>query len=141
MVSYMINSTNTDLKNKEYPIFESQRSNNKEFELSKRTLKFSKDVINFVKDMQKNIINNEILKQLIRSSSSIGANYIEANDSLGKKDFFMHIRICRKEAKETEYWLQLVDLNDPKAQNICALLTDEALQLRKIFSSIAKKSH
>ncbi len=119
---------------------EHRNSNIKEFELAKRTLIFSKEVINFVKNVPENIINNEILKQLIRSSSSIGANYIEANDSLGKKDFFMHIKICRKEAKETVYWLQLVDLNDSKSQNKCDLLAEEALQLKKIFSSIANKS-
>jgi four helix bundle protein len=69
----------------------------------------------------------------------VGANYIEANESLGKKDFLMRIKICRKEAKETRYWLRLIDvgenLNDKRQ-----VLEQEATELMKIFGSIISKS-
>jgi four helix bundle protein len=77
------------------------------FDLENRTFKFTKEVSKFLKNVPKNFINNEILKQVIRSSRSVGANYIEANECLSKKDFIMRIKICRKEAKKTIYWLKL----------------------------------
>ena len=80
-------------------------------------------------------------KQLIRSSGSVGANYIEANESLSKKDFIMRIKICRKESKETEYWLQLIDVNShSELENERKGLIKEVGELRKIFGSILEKS-
>jgi four helix bundle protein len=122
------------------PHFNNQNGKQKKYDLEKRTLNYSKEVFTFVKNIQKNIINNEIMKQVIRSSGSIGANYIEANESLGKKDFVMRIKICRKESKETVYWLKLLDLNKIDSQNKCETLIDEAIQLTKIFSAIIEKS-
>jgi hypothetical protein len=75
------------------------------YDLEDRTLRFAKDIIAFVIMVPKTIPNLEISKQLIRSAGSVGANYIEANESLGKKDFLMKIRISRKESKESRYWL------------------------------------
>ncbi|WP_319526576.1 four helix bundle protein [uncultured Desulfosarcina sp.] len=79
-------------------------------------------------------------KQLIKSSGSVGANYREANEALSKKDFLMRIKISRKEAKESAYWLRLIDetnqLNNDNAQN----LMKEALEIKKILSSILEKS-
>ena len=86
--------------------------NSKQYDLEERTLKFAKKVIHFVKGLPRSIANAEIAKQLIRSSSSIGANYIEANESLSKKDFLMRIKISRKESKESIYWLKLVETKD-----------------------------
>ena len=86
------------------------------------------------------MINVVYFKQVIRSSGSIGANYLEANDSLGKKDFLMHIKICRKEAKETLYWLQLIITTDDIAyQEAGSRLIQEATELKKIFSAIIIK--
>lgn len=81
----------------------------KRYDLEDRTLKFAKDVRAFVKLLPRTVGNIEDVKQLVRASGSVGSNYIEANDSLGKKDFAMRIRICRKEAKESRYWLRLLD--------------------------------
>ena len=86
------------------------------------------------------MVNNQIIKQLIRSSGSVGANYIEANESLGKKDFLMHIRICRKEAKETIYWLKVIELDKTELETQRSSLIDEATQFTKMFSSILVKS-
>ena len=80
-------------------------------------------------------------KQVVGSSGSVGANYIEANESLGEKDFLMRLRICRKEAKESAYWLRLLDLDD--TQNLDPdreRLRDEAVQLTRIFGSMITKA-
>ncbi len=115
-------------------------SNTKHYDLEERTLKFAKEIRIFIKLLPKNISNFEDGKQLIRSSGSIGANYIEANESLSKKDFIMRIMICRKGAKESEYWLNLTEVDNADLVKTKAELTDEAIQLRKIFGSILEKS-
>ncbi|MBN1844963.1 MAG: four helix bundle protein [Sedimentisphaerales bacterium] len=85
--------------------------------------------------------NIEDRKQLIRSSGSIGANYIEANEALGKKDFVMRIKICRKEAKESRYWLCLIDTNNHlELEQERQTLENEARELTYIFGTIATKS-
>ena len=106
-----------------------------------RCLKFAKEVRIFIKKLSKNIGNFEDSKQLVRSSGSIGANYIEANESLSKKDFLMRIKISRKEAKETSYWLNLVDTNgDKNLDNECLKLIKECTELMLILGSILRKS-
>lgn len=76
--------------------------------LDERTLEFAKRIIRLCKKLPKNVITIEPIKQVMRSSCSIGANYREANDALSKKDFSYRLRISRKEAKETMYWLELI---------------------------------
>lgn len=110
----------------------------KRYDLEGRTLKFAKEVIMFVKGLPRTVANAEIAKQLIRSSSSIGANYIEANESLSKKDFSMRSKICRKESKETVYWLKLVETKNQ--ENKRESLIREATELMKIFGSIVEKT-
>ena len=110
----------------------------KRYDLEERTLKFAKEVIVFVKGLPRTVANAEIAKQLIRSSSSIGANYIEANESLSKKDFLMRSKICRKESKETAYWLKLVETKNQGNER--ETLIREATELMKIFGSIVEKT-
>ena len=86
--------------------------NSKQYDLEERTFKFARQVRSFVKKLLRITANIEDGKQVIRSSGSVGANYIEANESLSKKDFIMRIKICRKEAKESRYWLMLVEANN-----------------------------
>ena len=86
--------------------------NSKQYDLEDRTLAFAKKVRAFVKKLPKTTANFEDGKQLIKASGSVGANYIEANEALSKKDFRLRIKICRKEAKESRYWLRLVDTQD-----------------------------
>ncbi len=114
-------------------------SNSKRYDLEGRTAKFAREVIAFVNKLPKTIGNIEIGRQLIRSAGSVGANYIEANESLSKKDFVMRIKICRKEAKESRYWLSLSELNDESLKTK-SVLEQEATELMKIFGSILKKS-
>ena len=85
-----------------------KKQKQKIYDLEERTFQFAKAVRLFVKQLPKTIANIEDSRQLIRSSGSVGANYIEANESLGKKDFLMRMRIARKEAKESAYWLRLI---------------------------------
>jgi four helix bundle protein len=112
----------------------------KQYDLEERTLNFAKEVIEFAKTLPRSTANAEITKQVIRSSGSIGANYIEANESLSKKDFVMRIKICRKESKESSYWLKLAEVKDSDGENRRRRLIEEATELTKIFSSIAEKS-
>jgi four helix bundle protein len=112
----------------------------KEFNLEERTYRFAKDICEYVKEIKKTITNIDYLKQLLKSSSSIGANYIEANEALGSKDFKMRIRISRKEAKESIYWLRLItETNDKIYEERGKLLLTEAVELKKILSSILLK--
>lgn len=111
------------------------------FDLEERTFQFAKNVRLYIKHLPKTIANNEDIKQIVRSSGSVGANYIEANESLGRKDFLMKIKICRKEAKESAYFLRLIyETNSAEYEKEGCLLHDEALQLKKIFSAIIEKS-
>ena len=80
----------------------------KKYDLEDRTEKFAKDVIQFCRKLPKSTINFELISQVVRAAGSVGANYIEANEALSKKDFANRIKICRKEAKESRYWLKLI---------------------------------
>jgi four helix bundle protein len=113
--------------------------NSKPYDLEDRTLIYAKRVIGFVAKLEKSIANIEIGKQLVRAAGSVGANYIEANEALSKKDFLMRIKICRKEAKESGYWLKLVTCKDQYETERRSLI-QEATELMKIFGSIVEKS-
>jgi len=116
-------------------------TNSKPYDLEERTFQFAKSVRIFVKALPKTLANIDDSKQLVRSSGSVGANYIEANESLSKKDFLMKIRISRKEAKESAYWLRLIhETNKLKNGIDVQNLMQEAIELKKILSSILEKS-
>jgi len=111
------------------------------YDLEERTYQFANNVRLFVKTLPKTVANIEDGKQVIKASGSVGANYIEANESLSKKDFKMRVKICRKEAKESAYWLRLInETNHLKNANDAKSLIQEANELKKIFSSILEKS-
>src|ERR1044071_7095302 len=111
------------------------------YDLEDRTFLFAQTVRTLVKRIPKTIGNIEDLKQVVRSSGSIGANYIEANESLSKKDFLMRIKICRKESKECRYWLQLIEAgDDSNLEKTKSVLIQEATELTSIFGAILRKS-
>jgi four helix bundle protein len=113
----------------------------KRFDLEERTFLFAKRVRAFMKRIPRTLTNIEDGKQLVKSSGSVGANYIEANEALSKKDFRMRTKISRKESKESRYWLRLIDLaNDPELEKERALLIQESTELLKIFSPILNKT-
>jgi len=109
------------------------------YDLEERTAKFGGNVLLFCKEVNLTAYNESLIKQLIRSSTSIGANYMEANGSDSRKDFKNKISICKKEAKETTHWLRMLSILLPNNKEKLRLLWKEAQELVLIFSSIAKK--
>ncbi len=114
--------------------------NAKQYNLEERTERFAKDVRGFCKKIKVTIVNADDIRQVIRSSGSVGANYIEANESFSKKDFIHRIKICRKEAKETRYWFSILDLNQEDLKEEKDKLFQEASELMKIFAAILRKT-
>ena len=115
--------------------------NSKRYDLEDRTLEFARRVRTFVKKLPKTLANIEDSRQLVNASGSVGANYIEANEALSKKDFLMRIKICRKEAKESRYWLRLVDTRgNRELEKERKELETEASELTHIFGAIVTKS-
>ena len=117
-----------------------ENQNSKRYDLEDRTLNFAKQIIELVNKLTKTLTNIEISRQLVRSAGSVGANYIEANESLSKKDFVMRIKICRKEAKESRYWLKLINC-DKDFEKRQEYLIQEANELMKIFGAILEKTN
>jgi four helix bundle protein len=116
-----------------------QAQNPKPYDLGERTKRFAKRVRDYIKNIPKTLANIEDARQLVKASGSVGANYIEAEEALSKKDFIVRIKICRKESKESRYWLELIE---PKVEQISEKenLIQEATELTKIFGSIVEKS-
>lgn len=110
------------------------------YDLEERTSIFAEEIIILCKKSKKSQINDPIINQLIRSGTSIGANYMEANGSSSRKDFKNRIHICKKEAKETMYWLRLLAKADESFRSDCRKLWKEAKELALIFSKIAQSS-
>jgi len=108
--------------------------------LEDRTLEFSKKCADLCKLLPNTIENIEYTKQLIRSSGSVGANYREANEAISKKDFLLRLKICRKESKESNYWLKLILHCNQNFKQIILPLIQESMELVKIFSSIIDKN-
>lgn len=125
-----------------------QNSMNKPYDLpvcpvgrEERTFQFAKEVRFFIKTLEKTIANIEDSKQVVRSSGSVGSNYIEANESISKKDFVFRIKICIKEAKESVFWLRLInDTNHLLNKELVENSIQESTELKKIFSAIIEKS-
>lgn len=110
----------------------------KVYDLEERTFLFAKRVRFFVKGIEKNIWNKEDIKQLVRSSGSVAANYIEANENLGDRDFLMRIKICKKETKESILWLRLMDIESGAIEKERLELIGEATEVKNILGAIYK---
>jgi four helix bundle protein len=110
-------------------------------DLEERTFEFAQSIRAFVKQLPKTIGNAEDVRQLVRASGSVAANWIEADEALSKKDFVMRVKICRKEAKESRLFLRLIEVGLEKSA-LAALdrLAAEARELTLIFSAIISKS-
>ncbi|MFA7209736.1 MAG: four helix bundle protein [Parcubacteria group bacterium] len=107
------------------------------YDLEERTKKFSKEIIKFLVRINRSKLNENIISQLIRSATSVGANYCEANGASSKKDFKNKIFICRKEIQETKYWLELLATASPKEKETLKNLWKEAHELTLIFNKIS----
>ena len=113
----------------------------KKYDLADRTSKFGEEAIRFVKAIVNNPINISLINQFIRSATSIGANYMEADCAESKKDFQHKIGICKKEAKETTHWLHMLAVANPDKTERCRELWQEAHELTLIFSAIVRKNN
>lgn len=112
----------------------------KKYDLEERTAKFGEDMIVFLRTLPKDSINNPLISQAVRSSTSIGANYMEADGAESGKDFRHKIAICKKEAKETKHWLRMLAKANPERASECRKLWREAHELTLIFSAIWRKN-
>lgn len=109
------------------------------YDLEERTAKVGEKIILFCSSLQQNSINIALVSQLVRSSTSIGANYMEADGAESKKDFKHKIAICKKEAKETMHWLRMAATANPAKKTECRTFWQEAKELTLIFSAILRK--
>jgi len=116
-----------------------KNQNTKQYDLEDRTLEFGKRIIHLSKALPKNAINFRLVDQVVRSGTSMGANYREANETETKKDFLFRMRICRKEGKETIYWLNLIIEANPEFEKRIQPLLKETYELVKIFAAIIEK--
>ena len=111
------------------------------YDLEERTFLLAKETREFVKKLPKTAGNFEDIGQLIRSSGSVGANYIEANESVSRKDFLLRIKTCRKESKESAYWFRLLDTGGrAELESTRVRLLAEARELMNISAAILRKS-
>lgn len=108
----------------------------KNYDLEERTAKFGEEVIKFCQSLQQNTINKPIISQLIRSSTSIGANYMEANSASSKRDFKNKIHICKKETQETKHWLRMLSVGEFNKKEEIRELWKESQELTLIFGKI-----
>ncbi|MFH1662104.1 MAG: four helix bundle protein [Candidatus Falkowbacteria bacterium] len=106
------------------------------YDLEERTAKFGEDIIEFARNFKRDEINRSLLNQIVRSGTSVGANYMEADGAESGKDFRHKIAICKKEAKETRHWLRMIAKANPEKTKRCRELWQEVHELTLIFSSI-----
>lgn len=113
-----------------------QKSN---YDLQERTAKFGESIIKFCKLLKKDSISSPLISQLVRSATSVGANYMEANSASSRKDFTNKIFICKKEAEETKHWLRMLSVSLPNEKENLRILWKEAQELTMIFQKIMNK--
>jgi four helix bundle protein len=112
----------------------------KEFDLAERTALFGEAVIHFVQIIPRNDVNGPLIRQLVRSATSIGANYTEADEAGSKKEFRYRISVCCREARETQYWLRMLAAACPDAKTAARTQWLEANELTRIFGAIHRRS-
>lgn len=109
------------------------------FDLSERTAVFGEQVIRFVKSILRDEITRPLISQLVRSATSIGANYAEADDSGPRKEFFHRISLCQRESRETMHWLRMIVAAEPNCRDAARVLWSESNELNRIFAAIHRK--
>jgi four helix bundle protein len=112
----------------------------REYDLEERTARFGEAVISFAKRVPLNEVTRPLIGQLVRAAASVGANYVEADDSDSKKDFRFKVGLCRREAKESKHWLRMIVAADPALKESARPLWQEAKELNLIFGAIRRKN-
>ncbi|MAF25540.1 four helix bundle protein [bacterium] len=110
----------------------------KSYNLEERTAKFGEDVLDFIRKLPHDRAMDTLVRQIVRSATSVGANYCEANDAFTRKDFLHKISISRKESKESKHWLRMIARAAPEFAGISRVLWQEAYELNLIFSAILR---
>lgn len=113
-----------------------QSSNKNNYTLEERTARFGEEIIDFCKSIEQDTLSKPLVNQLIRSGTSIGANYMEANGASSKKDFRNKIFICKKESQESKHWLRMIVRYQPSKKEEAGKLWQEAQELTMIFQKI-----
>lgn len=111
-----------------------QISNN--YDLEERTARFGEIIIEFCKTLPENAISKSIINQVVRSGTSVGANYMEANAASSRKDFTNKIFICKKESQETKHWLRMLAVTFPDRKEKIRQVWKECQELTLIFQKI-----
>jgi four helix bundle protein len=119
------------------PIAESSR---RPFDLAERTATFGEHIIRFSRTIRREAVTVPLINQLVRSATSVGANYVEADEAGSKKEFSYRISVCRREARETQYWLRMIVAAQPEMKEHARALWREAKELAFILSAIHRKS-
>ena len=114
------------------------KENNKKYDLEERTARFGEDIIEFAKKIPKNVITIPLIGQLVKATTSVGANYCEANDAESRKDFMHKIGICKKESRESKHWLRMIAKAVPSLKEEASVRGREAQELNLIFGSIRR---
>src|SRR6266536_3359812 len=110
------------------------------YDLERRTAQFAKDTIIFAKGIRRNVVITPLVRQFVRSATSIGANYCEADDAVSRREFHCKIAICKKEARETKYWIELLVTADSTLRDPAKPLWREAKELHLIFTTIVRRT-
>ena len=113
-------------------------ANGRRFDLEERTAKFGEAVIAFAKVVPRDVVTLPLISQLVRSGTSVGANYCEADDAVSKKEFRNNIGRCKKEARETKHWLRMMVAAEPAMKEAARSLWQEAKELHLIFAAICR---
>lgn len=115
--------------------------NKRKFDLEERTARFGENIIVFCKKIPRNFATLPIINQLIRAATSIGANYCEADDAESRKDFKHKIGICKKESRESKYWLRMITIAYPECKEEARIYWKEAKELNLIFNAIVNSTN
>ncbi|MFA6098626.1 MAG: four helix bundle protein [Patescibacteria group bacterium] len=113
----------------------------KKYDLEERTRKFGIDAIRFAKQIPESVVTRPLISQLVRSATSVGSNYCEADDAESRKDFKHKIGICKKEARETKHWLKMIATADPIQEEKVNIIYQEAKELNLIFNAIVNSTN
>ena len=106
----------------------------RKYDLRERTARFGESIISFAKRIPRNVVTAPLIRQLVRASTSVGANYCEADDAVSRKDFRNKIGLCRKESSETKYWLRMIVTAEPGLRDEAKRLWRGANELHRIFA-------
>lgn len=120
-------------------VLKEESPNARPYDLEERTARFGEAVIEFAKKIPQNSVTKRLIEQLVGSGTSVGANFCEADDGVSKKDFKKSIGTCRKESKETKYWLRMIATAEPGLKDLARPLWKEAKELNLIFGAIWRK--